>query len=281
MMEGGKIVLIGAGNVAYHLSTALLQARWDLCQVYSRTMESARELGERTGVAYTNRWEEVYPDGDIYIVCVNDDSLPVVAKQLKVTNKALRLHTSGSQPLEVFKPHTGPSGVMYPVQSFSRRWDVDFRQVPLCVEGNSPVALAKVRALANSLSDCVKEVDSRRRKELHLAAVLVNNFPNFLYMLAEKRLMEHDLNFELLRPLIRETAAKVMHMRPEEAQTGPARRNDESVLGMHRALLKDDRPLLEVYSLLSEAIRTWYTEKEETVKVAEKSKTEDGMLTLW
>ena len=132
-----------------------------------------------------------------------------------------------------------------------------------------------------ALMYCVKEVDSRRRKELHLAAVLVNNFPNFLYMLAEKRLMEHDLNFDLLRPLIRETAAKVMHMRPEEAQTGPARRNDESVLGMHRALLKDDRPLLEVYSLLSEAIRTWYTEKEETVKVAEKSKTEDGMLTLW
>ncbi len=50
MMKDKRIVLLGAGNVAHHLAPALLKAGVNLCQIYSRTVEAARELGMKTGI---------------------------------------------------------------------------------------------------------------------------------------------------------------------------------------------------------------------------------------
>lgn len=261
-MRKDKIILVGAGNVAYHLASALLQAGMDLCQIYSRTLESARLLGRRTGVTYTSEVRDIYPDGDVYVFCVNDDSLPAVAKTVRVKKDALLLHTSGSLPMEVLKPFAASYGVMYPVQTFSKRRELDFKEIPLCVEGNTPAVAERVQTLAEALSTSVHKMDSRKRRELHLAAVFVNNFPNYLYSIGNRMMMESGLPFDLLRPLIFETAHKAMQMAPEDAQTGPARRGDERVLGMHKALLKGHKDWLKIYTLLSEDIRALYAGKE-------------------
>lgn len=279
-MDEEKIILIGAGNVAHHLAEALLKEGLNLCQIYSRTPESARELGAKTGIAYTSEVKDVYPDGDVYIFCVSDDSLPGMVKAVRMKEEALVLHTSGSQPMAVLKPGGRAYGVMYPVQTFSKRRTLDFREIPLCVEGCSPEVLERVKRLAGRLSDHVREVDSARRKVLHLAAVLVNNFPNYLYAVAGQMMEENGLPFDMLRPLILETADKVMQMSPREAQTGPAKRGDESILGMHRAMLKDRKELLNVYALLSEGIRELYAGGKEETKTGGTAVPVD-MPTLW
>ena len=259
-MEIGKIILIGAGNVAHHLAPALLQAGLDLCQIYSRSIESARRLGVRTGVAYTAEINDIYPDGDLYLFCVSDDNLPAVLKSVRVNRDALLLHTSGSQPMDVLKPYAENYGVLYPVQTFSRRREL----------------------FAKTLSDSVYEIDSHKRKNLHLAAVFVNNFSNYLYNIGSKIMAGSDLPFDLLRPLIFETANKVMQMSPEDAQTGPARRGDESILGMHRALLKDNKEWLRLYTLLSDEIRALYAMKEKDgIQKAETAGDVSNMPTLW
>ncbi len=130
-MQTKRIVLLGAGNVAHHLAAALLKSGLNLCQIYSRSIESARELGMKTGITYTTDPNIVYPDADIYIFCVSDDALISVYKSIRIHVGALLLHTSGSMPLGIFDSWAGAVGVFYPLQTFSRKRDLDFSEVPL------------------------------------------------------------------------------------------------------------------------------------------------------
>lgn len=262
-MKDKRIILIGAGNVAHHLAPALLKAGLNLCQIYSRSIESARELGRKTGITYTADLFGIYPDGDIYIFCVSDDVLPSIIKTIRMPDNALLLHTSGSQPMDVFKSYSKHYGVIYPVQTFSKKRELDFREIPLCVEGNTGPVKERIKKFAEKLSGKIYEIDSAQRKELHLAAVFACNFPNYLYQVAGKLLEDKGLSFAMLRPLIFETAHKVMLLNPEEAQTGPAKRGDESIMNMHKNMLKNDKDLLKIYTILSEGIKGTQ-DKEET-----------------
>ena len=273
-MTTKRIVLIGAGNVAHHLAPALLNAGLNLCQIYSRSIESARELGKKTGISYTADLFAVYPDCDIYIFCVSDDALLPLFKSLRINKNALILHTSGSIPMSVFGAYVENYGVLYPLQTFSKKRVLNFGEVPLCIEASNESSRAILLSVAEKLSSQVRESSSEKRKKLHLAAVFANNFTNHLYGIAGKMLEEEGLDFSLLRPLIFETAHKVMLLSPEEAQTGPARRSDESILGMHKALLKNDKKLLTLYSLLTDSI------KDSLVKNEPKTVVEDQQMTL-
>lgn len=278
VMKNKKIALIGAGNVAHHLAPVLLKAGVNLCQIYSRTIESARELGMKTGITYTSDIFAVYPDCDIYIFCVSDDILLPLFKSIRLNKNALILHTSGSLPMHIFKPFADHYGVLYPLQTFTKKRNLDFGEIPLCIEGSDSKVTAEIRILAELLSRRVEEVSSEKRKTLHLAAVFANNFVNHFYGIAGKILEKEEMDFDLLRPLIFETAHKVMLLSPENAQTGPARRGDEGVLSMHKALLKNDRKLLNLYTIISEAIRDTNLKA-----IEEKTETENKptMLTLW
>ncbi|KIO43401.1 MULTISPECIES: Rossmann-like and DUF2520 domain-containing protein [Sanguibacteroides] len=276
-MRQDKIILVGAGNVAHHLAAALLKAGANLCQIYSRTIESARELGRKTGISYTSDLSQIYPDGDIYFFCVSDDVLHPLLKSIRIHDDALLLHTSGSLPMEILKPFSKQYGVIYPVQTFSKGRDLNFKEIPLCIEGNSPVAMERIRELATDLSDNIYPVHSDQRKELHLAAVFACNFPNYLYHIAEKMLENSGLPFSVLRPLIFETAHKVMLMTPMEAQTGPAKRGDESILNGHKSMLKENKNLLKLYALLSEMIKESQTKEDNPTKQDEIA----DMPTLW
>ena len=199
MEQQDKIILIGAGNVAHHLAGTLLKAGENLCQIYSRTLDSARQLGMKTGISYTAEANEVYPDGDIYIFCVSDDVLPSIIKTIRMPDDALLLHTSGSQPMDVFKSCSQHYGVIYPVQTFSKKRELDFREIPLCVEGNTGPVKERIKKFAEKLSDKIYEIDSVQRKELHLAAVFACNFPNYLYQVAGKLLEDKGLSFAMMR----------------------------------------------------------------------------------
>ena len=145
MEQQDKIILIGAGNVAHHLAGALLKAGENLCQIYSRTLDSARQLGMKTGISYTAEVNEVFPDGDIYIFCVSDDALLSLFKSIRINKEAIILHTSGSLPMDIFKPYVTYYGVLYPLQTFTKKRDLDFKEIPLCIEASNPEVLEVLR----------------------------------------------------------------------------------------------------------------------------------------
>ena len=231
-----KIAMIGRGRVATHMSKALLKAGNGVVSVNSRTLE------------------ELPQDADVYIIAVKDSALQDVIRQLtnllKTKNDApLIVHTAGSMPLSVFEGYAENGGVFYPMQTFSMEREVDFREIPLFIEGKDK----RIRELAESISEHVYELSSDDRKYLHLAAVFACNFTNHCYTLAAEVLEKKGLPFDVMLPLVDETARKVHELHPHDAQTGPAVRGDENVMNAQAALL--DGRNKEIYELLSKSIQ--------------------------
>ncbi|GHV61542.1 hypothetical protein FACS1894195_2210 [Bacteroidia bacterium] len=252
LLMNKRIVIIGAGNVAYHLAPAILKAGFNLCQIYSRHIESAKDLGMKIGIAFTNKSDAVFPDADIYIFCISDDAILSVFKELRINKNALVIHTSGSMPMNIFEGLTKNYGVLYPLQTFSKKRALVFNEIPLCIEASNVTAKKELREIATKLSQYVEEVSSEKRKTLHIAAVFACNFVNHLYDIAFEILQKDSLDFSLLRPLISETANKVMTLLPADVQTGPAVRGDKSVLAKHKEFLKEDKKWNELYCLFSD-----------------------------
>ncbi len=252
-----NIVMIGAGNVATHLAFALQQKGFSINQVYSRSETSAKLLAQKLESPYTVEIRSLEQSADIYIIAVSDDAIGTVAEKLKFDNQVI-VHTSGSVPMDVLKAGSKRTGVVYPLQTFSKSREIDFQNIPVCIEASSDELLAKLEKFISTISNDVRHVNSEQRRVLHLAAVFACNFPNFMYAIAEDIISDAGLNLDILRPLIKETADKVMSRSPLEAQTGPARRNDEASLHKHLDLLRRYPEYKDLYEMISQAIRKKY-----------------------
>ncbi len=249
-----KAVLVGSGNVATHMAFALKASGITIVQVWSKHFENAKILGDQINAEAITNLSEVNKEVDFCIVSVKDDSISEVVKQL-TGFEGIVVHTSGSVDLNVFGKSSKQYGVLYPLQTFSIKKELNFKTIPLCIEANDAETLKSISQLAEKLSDKVEEVSSDKRKILHLAAVFACNFTNHLYALSADLLADHDLSFEIIKPLILETAAKVQHSSPRDVQTGPAVRSDEQTLRKHEELLLKQPQLLTIYKTLSESIK--------------------------
>ena len=251
-----NISILGSGNVATLLSKAFIKVGHTIDAVYSHNIANAQTLAEAIGCPRATNHTDLLPQSDIYLFALKDDVLASVIQQLLQNNhtgKGTWIHTAGSIPLSVF-PESVQSGVLYPMMTLSKDKDVDFKAIPLFIEGNTPQSLKAVESLANELSDSVFLLDSTKRKKLHLAAVFANNFTNHCCTLAYHLLEKNGIAPDVLLPIIDETAQKLHHLSPTEAQTGPAKRWDEKVMNEQLCELADDAELQEIYRLMSQSI---------------------------
>lgn len=270
-----KIVLIGAGNLATHLGKALHAAGHDMVQVFSRTMQSAETLASLLDAEPLTDIAQVRDDADEYIFSVKDSALVQLVAQLcrheadglgedgavnalrkakKGEHERVFLHTAGSMPMSVFKGMAQHYGVLYPMQTFSKQREVDFSIIPCFVEANDEFAQKQIEGLAREISGRVYQLSSEDRKYLHLSAVFACNFANHCYAISQELLEEHGIPFDVMLPLINETAAKVHEMKPKDAQTGPAVRYDENVIGKQSKLLENHPHFKKVYDSMSKSI---------------------------
>jgi len=248
-----NIVLVGSGNVATQLGRAFKMAGQDIVQVWSRDIDHARELADTLASEPISDLFDLDKNADLYIISVKDEAIKQLAHELKVGDKLI-VHTSGSTGIDVLEGSSTKIGVFYPLQTFSKVKSVDFRLIPIAIEGNTPEVASTIRAIADRLSEKVIELSSEQRKALHIAAVFACNFTNHLFALSQELLSEQNLDFDLLRPLITETASKVQLNDPITMQTGPAVRRDQSTMDAHLDLLSDKPELKELYQKLSQSI---------------------------
>jgi len=248
-----RITVIGSGNVATHLGAAFKNAGHTIVQVYSRDMQNAALLAYHIKAEAIDNLAHINADTGLFVISIKDDAVGEIAKQLAKYNKTI-VHTSGATSLGALLQYTQKAGVFYPLQTFSKTQEVNFNTVPLCIEGVDEQITAQLEELAQTVSRSVHRVDSEKRKILHLAAVFACNFPNYLYYAAGSILQQNDLDFNMLRPLILETAEKVQEHLPLDVQTGPAVRNDEKTMAAHLELLQDNPDLQQVYTQLSQLI---------------------------
>ena len=250
-----KVVLIGAGNLATSLGHALKKAGHQVVQVWSRTQESASALASALQAEALTDVECIVKDADVYVFALKDSALESIAQQVcPPRSGGVFLHTAGSMPMTLFSPYASHFGVFYPMQTFSKSRVLDFNEIPVFVEASDEVAETVVTAMAESISEHVTHLCSADRKYLHLAAVFACNFANHCYALSERLLQEHGLPFDVMLPLIDETARKVHHLSPVKAQTGPAVRYDENVIDRQMELLAHDADMQQIYDILSKNI---------------------------
>lgn len=253
-----KVVMIGAGNVATHLAKRLQKKGHEILQVISKSEKSARDLSLLLSSSYTTDMAKINKQANVYIFCIPDTEIISIASTLKLPGK-LVLHTSGSLRVNALKTVSSNCGVLYPLYSFSKQVKVSFSAIPLLIEGATKNSLLQVSHLAHSIGKNVSTVNSDQRLKLHVAAVFVNNFTNFLYGQAYDYLKGEKLNnFHLLQPLIKQTVKKIKNMPPAQMQTGPARRNDKATLQKHMDLLEKYPSQKQVYKLISDLIKKQY-----------------------
>ncbi|WP_276974294.1 Rossmann-like and DUF2520 domain-containing protein [Flavobacterium filum] len=244
-----SIVIIGSGNVAQHLITAFLQSNEvELVQVFSRQKEKVSHLISLDKIV--SDYTEI-KSADVYLLAVSDNVIAEVSEKLPFENR-LVVHTSGSMPMEILEPKNH-RGVFYPLQTFTKNKAVDFSVIPICLEAENENDFLTLKTVAQSISSRAESISSEQRKALHVAAVFVCNFVNHLYQMGQEICEEHHLSFELLQPLILETAQKITQLSPKEAQTGPAKRNDTTTINAHLHFLTDANQK-EMYQLLTKSI---------------------------
>lgn len=244
------VSIIGAGNVATHLFKAFSKTKTvSVKQWYSRDLTKISSFKNKVEiVADLNGLAEA----DIYIIAVSDDAISSVSEALPFKDR-LVVHTSGSVGIyDLDKKNR--RAVFYPLQTFSKEAKVDFKQVPICIETIGKKDYPQLKSLAEALGSPHYRVNSDQRKTLHLAAVFVNNFTNQLYRVAHEITESEGVEFDILKPLILETAKKVQTMSPYMAQTGPAKRNDKKTIQRHLKQLKNEQHKA-IYNLLTNTIK--------------------------
>ncbi|OIQ30472.1 MAG: hypothetical protein BM564_03650 [Bacteroidetes bacterium MedPE-SWsnd-G2] len=242
--------IIGAGNVANHLYKTFKKSDGiQINQWYARNASKIELF--KTEVEIITDINNLRP-ADVTILAVNDDVINEVSQSIPFENH-LVVHTSGAAVIyDLDKKHK--RGVFYPLQTFTAGADLNFEDVPICLEVIHKSNLPVLTELANCIGSPNYRVNPDQRKVLHLAAVFVNNFTNQLYRLGHEITESEGVEFEILKPLITETANKIASMSPYMAQTGPAVRNDKKTIKKHLKLLNSEHHK-EVYNLLTKSIK--------------------------
>ncbi|WP_223608358.1 Rossmann-like and DUF2520 domain-containing protein [Chryseobacterium sp. OSA05B] len=246
-----QIVIIGSGNVAYHMVKAFSLKKIPLLQIFGRNEEELKKISEELDVPYSTEYLE---DADLYIICVSDNSVENVSKI--ITKKdALVAHTSGSLPKEILAGEYRKSS-FYPLQTFSKSKELEYEKIPFFIETENEKDKQILFNLASQISENVMESSHEKRKYIHLTAVLACNFVNHLFARAKEVSDSQDIPFDYFLPLIDETVKKIHEIEPKAAQTGPAVRNDVRVLELHEQLLKGES--LEIYKTMNHSIQKMY-----------------------
>lgn len=244
------VCLLGAGNVATHIYRAFKSANdLEIVQWYNRTLSA---LAPYKNEVFTTDNIEDLTEADLYILAVSDDAISKVSKSLPFNNR-LVAHTSGSASIHDLN-QKNQRAVFYPLQSFSKDLDVDFSGVPICIEVLEKTNMKFFKTIGSSLGCETYKINTEQRQTLHLSAVFVNNFTNQLYRIAHEISDAKSINFDILKPLIQETARKVKELSPYMAQTGPAKRNDKKTIKRHLKQLENEEHKA-IYEMLTASIQ--------------------------
>jgi len=257
-----KVVIIGSGSLATHLALTLHANGVLISQIYSRTPTNAEILADKVGCSYTSNISNLFSNADIYIYAINDNSLLKLLKKFELPD-AIHIHTSGSLSISIFDGYAKKYGVLYPLQTFSKKRAVDFTNVPILIEACNSEIESDIYNFSKLISPKIYSITSEQRSKIHLAAVFACNFTNYMYDIAFDIVSKSGIGFEILQPLILETADKIKTLTPKDAQTGPAVRYDQNIIKKHLSLLNRSNDKKEIYKLLSKSINDRHSIKKD------------------
>jgi len=259
MKKSLQIILIGAGNLGFHLGKKLFEEGLVVQQVFSRKKINAKRLAKLIDAEPISNLDKISKEGDLYILAIPDNIIETVANSLskKIPASKLIVHTSGATPSSVLQPFFKNYGIFYPLQTFSISKEVDYQNIPICVDSNLKKNRILLEKIGKQISKKVYLINDKERAILHVAAVFVNNFSNNLFTIGETITKKENLPFEILKPLIQETVNKILDHSPNDMQTGPAKRGDKNTIDRHLKYLDKNFPeFSEIYKLMTHSINS-------------------------
>ncbi|MDQ1098217.1 MULTISPECIES: Rossmann-like and DUF2520 domain-containing protein [Chryseobacterium] len=246
-----QIVIIGSGNVAFHLAKAFMLSQIPVAQIFGRNEQELKSISSALNIPFsTERLEKA----DLYLICVSDNAVEGVSDIIEEKN-CLVAHTSGSLPKEILKGQYRKAS-FYPLQTFSKAKELKYSEIPFFIEAENAEDLTILSGLASRISGHVMESTYEKRKYIHLTAVFACNFVNHLFSRAKEISDSQEIPFDYFLPLIDETVQKIHSVEPKKAQTGPAVRNDRRILELHEELLQGES--LEIYKTMNHSIQKMY-----------------------
>jgi predicted short-subunit dehydrogenase-like oxidoreductase (DUF2520 family) len=255
-MDYYNIAFVGAGNLAWHLAPELENYGHKVSIVSNKSKKNAFALIDRLyRASYKKNLDFSRSDIDVIIIAVDDSSIEEIASEIIIPEHCCIIHTSGTQSIDILERSAAPYfGVLYPLQTFTKGVRASFKDTPIFVEGNGDYAFKVLQELTRKLSRQVFKLDSEQRSILHLSAVIASNFSNHMLTVAKSIMDEKDMSFDLLQNVVYSMVQKAFEIGPENGQTGPAVRQDLATLKKHQKLLKNDRDLNKLYTLISNHI---------------------------
>ena len=247
-----KVVIIGSGNIATVLGRKIKDAGNEIVQVISKTKANAEQLASILNSTAEDDLLKINPDADLYILAVSDTHINGVAGEINLPGKLI-VHTAGSVSKEVLNKNGAHFGVIYPIQTLKKEMEI-FPPIPILVDGETPEIIEFLKRFCLQWTDIVEVADDDKRLKMHIAAVIANNFTNYLFTMAEQFCENEGLNFSTLFPLIKETCLKIEKTSPSLVQTGPALRKDISTIKLHLDHLENYPNLKGIYKVLSSSI---------------------------
>jgi predicted short-subunit dehydrogenase-like oxidoreductase (DUF2520 family) len=247
------IVLIGSGNVATALGRKSTEAGHRILQVYNRTPSSAGVLAAELGAQSVTDLSHLEKTADLTIISLRDDAVASAVQAMGNTRSVL-VHTAGALSIESLKPAASAYGVLYPLQSL-RKEIIPVPPLSILVDGNNVLTQSLLTEFSFTIADQVLQASDEVRLKYHLAATLVNNFTNYLFITAADFCKKENISFEALQPLMEETVNRLRYTAPAAAQTGPAWRNDRISLEKHRQLLGAYPEIFKLYEIFTAEIQ--------------------------
>lgn len=247
--------------MAWHLANAFDLAGYTIHQIISRNQENAKKIADKYAAFFDSTPQNIAHDSDFVFLTVPDDQIEEIIKKTETVNPCF-VHCAGSISLNKISNYKPDTAIFYPLQTFSKNRKLNYFEIPVFIEASNSTTLNKIRILAENISNKVIELDSEKRKILHLAAVVSNNFTNHLLLQSENLLTSSKMPLTWLKPLLKETIEKAFELGPDNSQTGPAVRNDEHTINMHLQMLEHEKSLKEIYEIISNQIRNHKLKKE-------------------
>ncbi|MDQ3394647.1 MAG: F420-dependent NADP oxidoreductase [Bacteroidota bacterium] len=249
-----QISIIGSGNIAWHISHAFVKAGHTINQVYSRNKITAKELAHGCNAEFNPSLDFSKTTSQIFVLAVPDAAIMDVVSAIKLPPGSLLLSVSGSFPLQLLCKSWKRAAVMYPLQTFTKKTNLDFSEIPILFEAFDPEVYLIIKELADSISKNVLEASSSTREKIHVAAVFASNFTNCMLSISKNILEKENVDFKILQPLVQETIRKAFTIGPNQSQTGPAARGDNHTLQKHLDLLRGEENFKNIYNQVSKQI---------------------------
>jgi len=245
-----KIAIIGAGRIAYSLTSALLKEGYIVDAIISRKINSAKALAEKFGVKkYSDDLHILDKSVKVFFLSVPDSEIRSVAVKLSKCRldfrNSLFVHLSGAENislLNVLKKKGSVVASLHLMQTFPSKKVVSLKEIQAAIETDDESVRRFLTLFSLSLNMIPFNIDSTSKVYYHLAGVFASNFLAGNLFNAQKFLSLNNIDeqkyFDILSSTIQSTLKNIRTIGPAKALSGPVDRGDIKTIRKHISSLK-------------------------------------------